>query len=303
MLHQLLFIALRVGRTKAIVISFGGYWSFFASLMGKFSKTPTYIILNGTDCVSFPEIGYGNLRSGQLKYVIKKSYQWASLLLPVSESLVRTANTYYAKKPIYLGYAIHLPGVRTPYKVIGNGLLFKDWFRDISVPRDKNTYITVLSPGQEVRKGIPLIIELANKRPDLSFLLGGISEVTVAPLPANVRCLGRLNVVELREEYNRSQFYLQLSCFEGFGVALCEAMLCECVPIGSAVNVIPEIIGDTGFILDHKALENLVPLIERASAHTNLASLGTSARQRIIANYDLGKRKKEFLNLLAHGNA
>ena len=68
-------------------------------------------------------------------------------------------------------------------------------------------------------------------------------------LPENVKFLGKLTPDELKKYYNKTQFYLQLSNFEGFGVAICEAMLCKCVPIVSDVNFLPEIIGDSGFVL------------------------------------------------------
>ena len=42
---------------------------------------------------------------------------------------------------------------------------------------------------------------------------------------------------KLRNYYSKSQFHFQLSMYEGFGLALCEAMLCRCIPIGSSVNM------------------------------------------------------------------
>ena len=74
-------------------------------------------------------------------------------------------------------------------------------------------------------------------------------------------CLGRLNPKQLREYYSKSRFYLQLSNTEGFGVSLCEAMLCECIPIVSSVNMLPEIVGDTGFILETRDSSMLSGLI------------------------------------------
>jgi hypothetical protein len=78
----------------------------------------------------------------------------------------------------------------------------------------------------------------------------------------NVFFLGKLTPENLRHYYLSSQYYLQLSVYEGFGVSLCEAMLCECIPIGSSVNIIPEIIGDSGFILEKESIDELVFLVK-----------------------------------------
>lgn len=280
------------------MISFGGYWSFFPALIGKLSGTPVLIILNGTDCAAFPQINYGDLRSTMQRAVIKRSYQWAKMLLPVSASLVRTENRYYGDGALKLGYAEEFPNIKTPYKVVPNGLKFDDWFKTGSEEPGNNTFITVLSSGQEIRKGVPLILDLARSAPDLNFIFVGINGSGLDDIPANARCVGRLSVDELRSWYNRSRFYFQLSIFEGFGVALCEAMLCECVPIGSNVNAIPEIIGDTGFILNKRDPIQLEELLRKAMLQDDLDELGRKARQRILSNYSLEKRQKELVALI-----
>ena len=297
MLHQMLYLLIQCWSLKAIVVSFGGYWSFFPSLIGKLSGTPVYIILNGTDCVALPQINYGDLRSPLQRAVIKKSYQWAKMLLPVSASLVRTQNSYYGDDPLKLGYAEVFPKIKTPYKVVANGLKFDDWHKTGPEEPENNSFITVLSYGQEIRKGVPLILDLARSATDLNFILVGIDGSGVHDIPANVRCTGRLSVDELRSWYNRSRFYFQLSIFEGFGVALCEAMLCECVPIGSNVNAIPEIIGDTGYILNKRDPVQLEELVRKAMLHEDLNALGRKARQRILDHYSLAKRQKELVAL------
>lgn len=282
-------------------MSFGGYWSLIPSIFGKLTGTPTFIILNGTDCIAFPEINYGNLRKVPLKQVIRKSYQWSTCLLPVSASLVRTTNEYFHGKPIELGYSVHLKQVNTPYKVVPNGLRLSDW-PQMTLARTRNSFLTVFGPGQEKRKGIPLILELAERRPELTFYFGGIKRSQIEYAPENVHCLGRLTSIELRERYNKVQFYLQLSVFEGFGLSLCEAMLCECVPIGSSVNVIPNIIGNAGYILSQRNINQLEILVDVALAADDLEEKGKMARQRIIDEYSLNNRLKQLVSLLGTSN-
>ena len=116
--------------------------------------------------------------------------------------------------------------------------------------------------------------------------------------PDNVVFSGRLNHIELRKAYRKAQFHFQLSLFEGFGLSLCEAMLCECIPIGSSVNMIPQIIGDTGFILNQKKIDLLIDIMKKAIATNNKEDLGKKARQRIVENFNADISIHNFLNAL-----
>ena len=236
LMRQVVFLVINIRKVDTILISFGGYWSFFPAFFGNLLGKKVAIVVHGTDCVSFPEINYGNLRSSLMRYFIKKSYQWASIILPVSESLVYTENTYYCDQILRFGYSHHFNNINKPYNVIPNGLVLSDW--EISyVEKEKNTFVTVMTYGQAERKGADLIIDIAKSLTNCTFYIAGtISIQGVEELPKNVKCLGRLTPFELRDLYSKTQFYLQLSNFEGFGVAICEAMLCECVPIVSNVN-------------------------------------------------------------------
>ena len=127
LLIQFFFLLFNMHKVECILISFGGYSSFLPSLLGNLFGKKVAIIVHGTDCVSFPEINYGNLRSPLLRYFTKKSYQWASIILPVSESLVYTENNYFSSATLKFGYTHHLSNINTPYKVIPNGLITGDW--------------------------------------------------------------------------------------------------------------------------------------------------------------------------------
>ena len=76
-------------------------------------------------------------------------------------------------------------------------------------------------------------------------------------------------------------------------------MLCGCIPIGSDVAAIPEIIGDTGFVLKHKDNGDLLQLIEEATT-CDKKKYAQLARTRIVKNYPLESRNKliELVNTL-----
>ena len=299
LIRQVVFLLINIRKVDTILISFGGYWSFFPALFSNLLGKKVAIVMHGTDCVSFPEIEYGNLRNPILSYVTKKSLHWASIILPVSESLVYTENNYYSSKTLKFGYNYHLSNIKTPYKVIHNGLNILDWVRDNEIIRNKTSFVTVLGKGKIKIKGVDLIIEVASRFPNSIFYLAGIENVKGYNIPKNIICKGRLTPEELKVLFNQSQFYLQLSNTEGFGVALCEAMLCECIPLVSDVNFLPNIIGDSGFVLNKRNSDMLVDLINMA-LNSDIIHLEQKARKRIKDNFSVNKRKKMLLSVLTN---
>jgi hypothetical protein len=296
---QLIFLLNNISSTNKIIISFGGYWSLLPVFIGKVFKVPTFIVLHGTDCASIPSINYGSLRKVFVRLFCKKSYDLATVLLPVSSSLVKIENTYLNNESSPQGYKHYFPDNKTEYKIISNGLDEKFWHRSSNISKEDNSFIAVFSKDQFILKGGDLILELANRMKNYKFYIAGMSDENHEfNIPQNVYLLGKLPSEKLREYYCKCQFHLQLSIFEGFGLALCEAMLCECIPIGSSVNIIPEIIGKSGLVLQHKDIKALEKLTKEVIDIKDKNVLGKIARSQIIENYSLNKRKEELLTII-----
>jgi glycosyltransferase involved in cell wall biosynthesis len=299
LLQQLIFLLINIRKVEVILVSFGGYHSLLPSVLGRLFGKKVAIVVHGTDCVAFPQINYGNLQKPLIRWFIMKSYLFADIILPVSESLVYTENTYYSDKILRLGYSYHFNNINTPYKVIPNGLILSDWEIPY-VEKEKNTFVSVMTCDQTERKGADLIINVAKLLTNCTFYIAGTRFIKgVEELPKNVKCLGRLTPSELRDLYSKTQFYLQLSNFEGFGVAICEAMLCYCVPIVSDVNFLPNIVGDTGFIL-RKREEIMLEKVIKNALNDSLQLLGKKAKNRIETQFPVSKRRDRLANVLKH---
>lgn len=252
-----LFMLLLFSKANTYLISFGGYHSFVATIMARLKRGKAFIILNGTDSVSIPTFNYGHLRKGLMRYCCLKSYQRATHLLPVSESLMSTHNTYAFEDEL-LGINHSLPGLSASYQVVPNGFDIDFWTSQTE-PR-KKTVITVASSNRQAHKGIDLLVEFARRKPAYHFSIAGMDHIDNCP--ENVHCLGLLSADKLRDQYANHQYYFQLSIWEGFGCALCEAMLCGCIPIVSNVNMLPEIVGADELVLKERSIDALCELIE-----------------------------------------
>lgn len=299
LLGQAFSLLIEVPKADVVLVQFGGYWSLIPSIYGKIFKKPVYIILHGTDCAAIPALNYGSLRIPLLKWFCEKSYQLATKLLPVSESLIHTKNSYIdPKNPVSNGLNYHFPGLKTLINVIPNGFDGTFWFPELSLRPEKISFLAVMSQAQFYLKGGDLIMELAKEMPQYNFKLAGLKCPVGITAPANVSFLGRLDKEALREEYQKAHYYFQLSSYEGFGCALCEAMLCGCKPIVSNVNEMPKIVGTTGIIIPYRSLSSLIEHVSQTLRQTEEKSTIIAPRERILSLYPLSIRKKKLLETL-----
>lgn len=299
-LRQLFALLKRLRTTDAYVSEFGGYHSFLPALAAKLTGKPALIIVAGTDCVSFPSIKYGHMRRNCLGRITRWSYRLATHIAAVHKSLLFCEYTYQDRDHRHQGILAFCPGLRTETSEIPYGYEV-DFFRNVAAAKTPDSFITVAiganDPARFQLKGIDLVVWAARRFPHYTFTVVGNELPQQAPLPPNLQTIGVVDAERLRALYSAHEFYLQLSISEGFPNAPCEAMLCECIPIGSPVGALPDIIGDTGFILMQRNRELLAALIEQA-VNSDKARLGRAARQRIIELFPLERRERELTALV-----
>ena len=304
--HILLIIKLFTLRNKVskIVISFASHWSYFPSIIGRLFNIPVAIILHGTDCASILSLNYGDLRKPILKRIIKSSIKNASILLPVSETLIKVENLYNGNNiERYQGLNSFFKIDKLKFKTIYNGIDSNFWKPNSNIKKKKYSFIAVFSNQQFFLKGGDLIIGLAKEFPNCSFYIAGCDTIPDQYLkPNNLILLGHIPKEKLLEYYNQSQFHLQLSVFEGFGCSLVESMMCNCIPIGSKVNIIPYIIGNTGVVLEKRNQQDLNKIILNLITSSKKELSFAGSRNRAKENFDLDIRKKKLVNAIININ-
>jgi glycosyltransferase involved in cell wall biosynthesis len=283
---------------------FAGFWSVIPTFLAKMFGRRCYIIVGGTDCVSFPEFNYGSMRKSMLKKTIAYSLKNCTRILPVAEQLIEYEYTYFDALINRQGYRSFLPDVDTKTQVIYNGYELPSIE---PIARKEKSFITVagiFSSVQYELKGIDTIRELAAARPECSFTIVGIdenvsSEFNLQALE-NVKCIPFTDSERLQHIYALHRFYLCLSLSEGFPNALSEGMSHGCVPIGSNVSAIPFIIGETGFISGKRTLECALHVIDKAISLNDeeLDNMSKAARDRIASEFSLQRRKDAFFELI-----
>jgi len=297
LLAQFFQLLWHLPRTSQYLCFFGGYHTVMPVIFGTIFGKKCTIQAGGTDCINMPEIGYGNFRKNPLAWATAYSFAHCSLILPVAEALVSQHYSYDPQINPKQGLLQLIPNLKTPIQVIPNGFDTEFW-KDLEMERVKHSFISVATststPSRALVKGYDLIAQLAASNPDWSFTLVG--DANYRALSPNIRVLGKQTPAGLVQLYNTHEFYLQLSSSEGFPNALGEAMASGCVPIGSSVGAIPEIIGDSGLLLKRKELGALQKLIQDwMEGRTKL----TSPRARIERYFTYDHRQKLLLRALS----
>tara|TARA_S200000501_G_C20825724_1_gene744843 strand:- start:1132 stop:1914 length:783 start_codon:yes stop_codon:yes gene_type:complete len=250
------------------------------------------IIVGGYDAIVDKQNRHGLFfRKGIRSKLAKINYRLVSEIWVVHKSLEKGCTYAKEKFNIVSGIRNFLDNKKLVIKEISTGYDTRFWDYDSNNQKIGVLTAAYFSDERVINiKGLDIFNKLAFLMPDVSFTIVGETKIQIdnlINLNPNVNVLGVQTRTQLKQLYQNSKFYFQGSRLEGLPNSVCEAMLCGCIPIGSRVFGIPDIIGNTGVLFDTE--KDLVKVKDFM-----LSGIGEKeskqARNRIISKFNISKR-------------
>ncbi len=304
LLKLTLFLIVKGRRASVYFIRFADWHTALIALFKILYRKKLVIVVGGFDAFHLPEFDYGVYNRRFRGWCAKFALRNATIILPNSPCLIEYTNTYASSVPIKGGIKYFEPRIQSEIRVVYNG--FETGYWTNTGDKEKNDVVLTVALVNNLKtfylKGVDKFIELAGILPGVRFKIIGLSKSFITEnnisIPGNLEVIERIPHNELLDHYIEAKVFCLFSLTEGMSNVLCEAMLCECIPVGSNVTFIPEIIGDTGFIVYHKDVGEMKSQVEKALQCAK--GFGKKARQRIIDNYSIQARTKSLLEII-HG--
>lgn len=159
------------------------------------------------------------------------------------------------------------------------------------------------------RKGVDVAVAAAKlvkrERPEFTLTLVGPADAAGSqwlqrnlPGDGSVVYVGEVTREMKAELLSQAQLYVQPSSYEGFGLAVVEAMASGCVPVVSPSGALPEVVGDEGILVAGRSAEDFAREILQQLDNPRLQEARVSASVRASALFGRERRRKALVNVV-----
>ena len=266
---------------------FASWHTFFPVTLAWLLRKPSVMVIGGFDTANMPDIGYGHQRGGLRRWASRWIMRRAGRLITNSDYSLREIERNTPIAPARVNVVHH--GVPDPFGTPPGPK------RRAALTVGAIDHTTLVQKGQ-----IPFV-QAAAELPDVEFVFAGkwlddAVERLRALAGPNVELTGWLSDDDLHERYRRAAVYVQASRHEGFGLAVAEAMLAGCVPVVVNATAMPEVVGDTGVLIESQRPAEVAAGVRRALELSPEAA--DRARERILQRFPLERRREGILRVV-----
>ncbi len=267
-----------------VIVGWWASWHTFLPItLAWLLRKPSLLIVGGFDTAAEPEFGYGYQLGGPRAWLSRFTMRRARILMTNSE---------YSREEIWRNTGISPQRVR----VVHHGV------PELASGGEKQQLaltVGIVDRANLDRKGLRAFVDAAAHAPEVEFVVAGRHEGDAADelrtrASANVRLTGWLEEAELAHLFDTAAVYVQASRHEGFGVSVAEAMLARCVPVVTRAGALPEVVGDTGVLLDDAEPATVALGVREALQRDT----GEAARQRVLERFSVRQRRDGLFALL-----
>jgi glycosyltransferase involved in cell wall biosynthesis len=237
----------------------------------------------------------------------------------------------YFRRPLYqrliIKYAMKYASINllvsnTEYKQIK-----KDWnYTNLSysphvvdtakyVPKSHHTstekfIFTIIWTGKQnmQRKCLPEIIETAKEYykidPSVQFIIAGrVGDghgeaqdlIQRSNMQNHIRLIGEISEEDKIDYMQRCMIYLQPSRYEGFGLAIAEAMACGAVVLVNDAGEVQNVVSNSGVYLANLNPFDISKSIKQVLRdRVNYQDIQSKARSRMVENFSVGVREQDI---------
>lgn len=275
-------------------------WAFLPIAAAKLRRRP--VVVTGVFNYRFSERSAGEfgLRPVHQRFLMRAALRFADANIFVSRH----------EEELIVGNHLRVRRPRTIPCVVDT----ERYRPDLTIERDPRLVLTVagMHGGNPNRKCMPNLIDavplVLDKLPDARFVIVGVKADGFPELQVRAERLGVAEAVSFPgpipeqhkiELLRRCGAYVSPSIFEGFGMAILEAMSCGAPVISSPVGAVPEVVGEAGLLVpgrDHAAIASAIVSVLTDSRLA--ARLGSVGRDRAVEEFDSSRRQRELGRLL-----
>jgi len=271
-------------------------WAFLPLLKARIRHRP--VLITGTFDYRCPVPGKDYYRRPWWqRYLL-----WYSLSHASANVFVSYTEYYALKKELQVPNAYFIPHVLDPNTYTLSLSQREELVLTIAWMQKSNVERKCVS---EVIQAIPLVLR---QHPHARFIIAGEQGDAYPSLCALVEQLGIEDVVDFPgviskerkiDLLQRCEVYLQPSIYEGFGLAILEAMSCGAAVVSSPAGAVQEVVGDTGLLVDGRSPEAIAAAVNQLLDDAALRErLGQKARQRVEQLFSLERRKDALRHII-----